>query len=83
MTGIDLTFVALSRIRKLSDLAFNLIFNFERLQKIGKCGGLKSRLQEEERPKSHAIHVLLSLENRYHHLFLYILVNNVDIHLQF
>jgi len=47
--SIDLTFVALSRIRKLSDLAFNLIFNFERLQKIGKCGGLKSRLQEEER----------------------------------
>ena len=47
--SLRLTFVALSRTRKLSDLAFNPMFSFERLQKIEKCDGLKGRLQEEER----------------------------------
>ena len=46
--SLGLTFVALSRTRKLTDLAFNPMFSFERLQKIGKCNGLKARLQEEE-----------------------------------
>ncbi|KAF5196426.1 Atp-dependent dna helicase pif1 [Thalictrum thalictroides] len=47
--SLSLTFVALSRTRKLSDLAFSPMFTFERLQKIGKCAGLKPRLDEEER----------------------------------
>ncbi|KAF5195646.1 Atp-dependent dna helicase pif1 [Thalictrum thalictroides] len=47
--SLGLTFVALSRTRKLSDLAFSPMFTFERLHKIGKCAGLKPRLDEEER----------------------------------
>ena len=46
--SLELTFVALSRTKKLSVLAFNPMFSFERLQKIEKCNGLKGRLQEEE-----------------------------------
>ncbi|KAF6168894.1 hypothetical protein GIB67_038391 [Kingdonia uniflora] len=46
--SLGLTFVALSRTRKLSDLAFKPMFTFERLQKLGKCAGLNSRMEEEE-----------------------------------
>ncbi|KAL2474964.1 ATP-dependent DNA helicase [Abeliophyllum distichum] len=47
--SLGLTFVALSRTRRLQDLIFNPMFSYERLQKIGKCEGLKGRRQEEER----------------------------------
>ncbi|KAL2500189.1 Uncharacterized protein Adt_25739 [Abeliophyllum distichum] len=50
--SLGLTFVALSRTRRLQDLAFNPMFTYERLQKIGKCDGLKGRRQEEERLRS-------------------------------
>ncbi|KAL2499053.1 ATP-dependent DNA helicase [Abeliophyllum distichum] len=47
--SLGLTFVALSQTRRLQDLAFNPMFTYGRLQKIGKCDGLKGRRQEEER----------------------------------
>ncbi|KAI3899199.1 hypothetical protein MKW92_016429, partial [Papaver armeniacum] len=47
--SLSLTFVALSRTKRLSDLAFCSMFNFERLAKISDCLGLPKRRQEEER----------------------------------
>lgn len=50
-----LSFVAISRVRSLSDIIFNH-FSFERLQRIQKCKQLCERILEEER--------LVSLERR-------------------
>ncbi|KAL5717816.1 DNA helicase [Ranunculus cassubicifolius] len=47
--SLGLTFVALSRTRKLEDLAFNPMFTYERLLKIKECSGLPLRMLEEER----------------------------------
>ncbi|KAL5725506.1 hypothetical protein ACHQM5_008644 [Ranunculus cassubicifolius] len=56
--SLGLTFVALSRTRKLTDLAFSPMFTFERLQKIKKCMGLKWRMLEEERLKNMSTTIL-------------------------
>jgi ATP-dependent exoDNAse (exonuclease V) alpha subunit len=42
------TFVAISRLRRLSDGLF-IPMSFERLAHIGKSKGLKLRIEEEER----------------------------------
>ncbi|KAI3835106.1 hypothetical protein MKX03_016792 [Papaver bracteatum] len=47
--SLGLTFVALSRTRRLSDLAFHPMFSFERIAKIGECKALPERRQEEKR----------------------------------
>ncbi|KAL5714287.1 hypothetical protein ACHQM5_016269 [Ranunculus cassubicifolius] len=47
--SLGLTFVALSRTRKLCDLAFSPMFSYERLNKIKACRGLLGRLEEEKR----------------------------------
>ncbi|KAI3894970.1 hypothetical protein MKX03_027990, partial [Papaver bracteatum] len=41
--SLGLTFVALSRTRRLSDLAFHPMFSFERITKIGECKALPER----------------------------------------
>ncbi|MCL7028421.1 hypothetical protein MKW94_024005 [Papaver nudicaule] len=47
--SLGLTFVALSRTRKLKDLAFSPMFDFDRIEGIGACKGLDLRRKEEER----------------------------------
>ncbi|XP_026428269.1 ATP-dependent DNA helicase pfh1-like [Papaver somniferum] len=47
--SLGLTFVALSRTKNLRDLAFSLMFTFERIEIISTCHGLPLRHKEEER----------------------------------
>ncbi|CAG8800536.1 653_t:CDS:1, partial [Cetraspora pellucida] len=47
--AIGLTFVAISRVRALSDLLFNSTFTYSKLQKLGKSTRLQQRLVEEQR----------------------------------
>ncbi|KAI3895203.1 hypothetical protein MKX03_009388 [Papaver bracteatum] len=47
--SLGLTFVALLRTRRLSDLAFDPMFSLERIAKIGECKELPERIQEEKR----------------------------------
>ncbi|XP_026383518.1 ATP-dependent DNA helicase PIF1-like [Papaver somniferum] len=47
--SLGLTFVVLSRTRKLRDLAFSPMFAFERIARISTCRGLPLRRKEEER----------------------------------
>ena len=47
--AIGLTFVAISRVRALSDLLFNSTFTYSRLQKLRESTRLQQRLVEEQR----------------------------------
>lgn len=44
--SLGLSFIGLSRTRKLCDLASSLMFSYERLSNIGNCRGLLTHLQE-------------------------------------
>ena len=47
-----LTFVALSRVRRLKDVVFSQNFPFERLARIGRMKGIRQRISEEKRFQS-------------------------------
>ena len=47
-----LTFVALSRVKTIKDLAFTEYFNFNRLSNLGKSKSIQERLVEDQRLRS-------------------------------
>ncbi|KAI3851247.1 hypothetical protein MKX03_002235 [Papaver bracteatum] len=59
---LGMTFVALSRTRRLKDLAFFPMFDYERLERIDKCYGIKKRRVEEQRLQQLAIATQESLQ---------------------
>lgn len=48
-TSLGLTYVALSRVRSLNDILFQISYNFRRFESLKNSKLLKERLQEEER----------------------------------